>query len=115
MPISRIDLTALLLLGLAPWPALQAADAPAIAAAAQTTVSIHDFMFSPMALQVTAGTTVTWTNLDPEPHTIRSVDDSFRSGALDQNDSFTFRFDKPGTYKYGCSIHPQMIATVVVK
>jgi plastocyanin len=113
MPPIRVCLTALLLLG--SGTALRAADAPAASAVAQSTVSIHDFMFSPMSLQVTAGTTVTWTNLDPEPHTIHSVDDAFRSGALDQNDSFTFKFDKPGTYRYVCSIHPQMVATVVVK
>jgi plastocyanin len=42
------------------------------------------------------------------------VDGLFRSGALDQNDSFTFKFDKPGTYKYLCSIHPRMMAAIIV-
>jgi plastocyanin len=102
------------LLALAVCSTLHAADALA-PAADPAAIAIHDFMFSPMSLVVAAGTTVTWTNFDPEPHTIRSVDDTFRSGALDQNDSFKFRFDKPGTYKYVCSIHPQMVATVVVK
>jgi plastocyanin len=90
----------------------------ALSAAAQppeSVVEIKDFMFNPMSLQVPAGTTVRWKNLDGEPHTIRSVDDSFRSGALDQNDSFGFKFDRPGTYRYSCSIHPQMVATIVVK
>jgi plastocyanin len=54
-----------------------------------------------------------WKNFDGEPHTIRSVDDVFRSGALDQNVSF--KFDKPGSNKYVCSIQPQMVATIVVK
>jgi plastocyanin len=54
-------------------------------------------MFNPMSLVVPVGTTVSWKNLDGEPHTIRSLDDTFRSGALDQNDSFSFKFDKPGT------------------
>jgi plastocyanin len=80
-----------------------------------STIAIHNFMFNPMSLVVPVGTTVSWKNLDGEPHTIRSVDDTFRSGALDQNDSFSFKFDKPGTYKYTCSIHPQMVATIVVK
>jgi plastocyanin len=43
-----------------------------------------------------------------------SNDGLFRSGGLDQNDSFTFKFDKPGTYKFLCSIHPQMLGTIVV-
>ena len=72
-------------------------------------------MFEPMSLVVAAGTKVTWKNFDGEPHTIHSIDDAFRSGALDQNDTFSFQFDKPGTYRYVCSIHPQMVATIVVK
>ena len=57
----------------------------------------------------------TWTNLDGEPHTITNVDGLFRSGAIDQGESYTFRFDRPGVYAYLCSIHPKMRATVTVK
>ncbi|MGH8208145.1 MAG: cupredoxin domain-containing protein [Steroidobacteraceae bacterium] len=80
-----------------------------------TTVAIRDFAFSPASMTVAVGTTVRWKNFDGEPHTIRSVDMSFRSDPLDQNDSFAFKFDKPGIYRYVCSIHPQMIGTIVVK
>ena len=80
-----------------------------------TTISIRDFSFAPMSMTVAIGTTVRWKNLDGEPHTVRSVDTGFRSDPLDQNDSFTFKFDKPGTYRYVCSIHPQMVGTIVVK
>ena len=80
-----------------------------------TTVYIKDFMFTPMTLTVPVGTTVTWQNLDEEPHTIRSVDEQVKTGALDQNERYSFRFDQPGTYKYVCSIHPSMVGTIVVK
>jgi plastocyanin len=90
------------------------AAAPA-AAGGDTTISIDKFMFAPTAITVVAGTTVHWMNLDPEPHTVRGVDTGFRSDPLDQNDSFAFKFDKPGTYRYICSIHPQMVGTIVVK
>jgi plastocyanin len=83
--------------------------------ASEETVSIREFSFSPVAMTVAPGTTVRWKNLDGEPHTVRSVDATFRSDPLDQNDSFAFKFDKPGTYRYVCSIHPQMIGTIVVK
>ena len=89
--------------------------APSAKSSAAPTISIHEFMFSPTSVTVTAGTTVHWKNLDPEPHTIRSVDATFKSDALDQDDSFAFKFDKPGTYRYVCSIHPQMMGTIVVK
>ena len=82
---------------------------------AQTTITIQNFSFSPVSMTVPVGATVSWKNLDGEPHTVRSLDEQFRSGALDQNDSFTFRFVKAGTYRYVCSIHPQMVGTVVVK
>jgi plastocyanin len=78
-------------------------------------VVMKNFDFSPMAITVHAGGTVTWKNLDGEPHTVVSADGMFRSAALDQNDTFTFKFTKPGTYKYVCSIHPKMMATVLVK
>jgi plastocyanin len=84
------------------------------ATADDATVTIKNFMFA-MDVTVTPGSTVTWKNLDGEPHTITSADGLFRSPALDENDSFSFKFDKPGVYKYICSIHPKMRATVTVK
>jgi|HubBroStandDraft_1064217.scaffolds.fasta_scaffold456452_2 plastocyanin len=103
------------LLGLASGGASRAAQPSAAPAAADSSIAIRNFMFEPMSLEVAAGTKVTWKNFDGEPHTIHSIDDAFRSGALDQNDTFSFQFDKPGTYRYVCSIHPQMVATIVVK
>ncbi len=89
--------------------------APGSAAApANTTIELKTFMFSPTTVTVVAGTTVTWKNLDPEPHTIASVDGAFRSGALDEGDKFSFTFATPGSYRYVCSIHPQMVGTVIV-
>lgn len=80
-----------------------------------TIVMAKDFMFAPTSLTVRAGSTVTWTNNDDEPHTVVSVTGLFRSAALDTKDSFSFRFDKPGTYRYSCSIHPRMVGTIVVE
>jgi plastocyanin len=77
-------------------------------------VIIKNFDFAPMSVTIKAGTSVTWKNLDGEPHTVTSVDGLFRSGAIDQDESFTFKFTKPGTYKYLCSIHPRMMAAVIV-
>jgi plastocyanin len=78
-------------------------------------IVMKDFMFVPMALTVNAGSTVTWANTDDEPHTIVSDTGLFRSGAIDTNESFSFKFDKPGTYHFTCSIHPRMVGTIVVQ
>ena len=79
------------------------------------TINIKNFMFMPMDASVTPGSSVTWKNLDEEPHTVTSETGAFASGGLDTNQSYTFKFDKPGVYKYRCSIHPQMVATITVK
>ncbi len=78
-------------------------------------VSAKNFMFSPATITVKAGATVTWLNLDEEPHTVFSNAGLFRSSALDTKESFSFTFDKPGTYHYLCTIHPQMLGTIVVE
>ena len=85
------------------------------AAPAPSTIAIKNLNFSPLAPKVTAGATVTWQNNDGEPHTVVSVDGSFRSAALDTGESFTFKFTKAGVYKYICSIHPRMTGTITVK
>ena len=91
--------------------AAPAADAPEGSAI----VMAKDFMFAPTALTVAPGSTVTWTNKDDEPHTVVSEGGLFRSAALDTNESFSFRFDKPGTYRYRCTIHPRRVGTIVVR
>jgi plastocyanin len=91
---------------------LVAADA---SAADQPRILIKDFMYMPMSLTVAAGTTVTWVNMDDEPHNVISDAGLFRSGGFDTNESFSYKFDKPGTYRITCSIHPRMIATIVVE
>ena len=78
-------------------------------------VTVKNFDFHPMAIAIPVGATVTWKNLDGEPHTVTSVDGLFRSGALDTGDSYSFRFAKPGVYRYLCSIHPRMVGAVTVQ
>lgn len=85
------------------------------AQAGSTIVMAKDFMFAPTSLTVATGSTVTWTNKDDEPHTVVSEGGLFRSAALDTNESFSFRFDRPGTYRYMCTIHPRMLGTIVVR
>jgi plastocyanin len=83
--------------------------------AAESAVSIDNFTFGPPELTVAAGSQVVWVNRDDIPHTVMSTDRSFRSKPLDTDDKFSFTFDKAGTYKYFCSIHPKMVGTIVVR
>ncbi|MGO9949894.1 MAG: cupredoxin family copper-binding protein [Steroidobacteraceae bacterium] len=89
-----------------------------LAASAETEASrivVKDFMFMPMSLTVKAGSTVTWVNMDDEPHTVVSNTQLFRSGALDTKETFSFKFTEPGTYHFTCSIHPRMVGIIVVQ
>jgi plastocyanin len=85
------------------------------ASTAPAEVHISNFKFDPPRLTVAVGATVTWINQDDELHTVTSAGGAFTSPALDTDDSFSFHFDKPGTYVYRCAIHPQMTGTIVVQ
>jgi len=78
-------------------------------------IVVKDFMFMPTQLTVKAGSTVTWTNKDNEPHTVISDTGLFKSGGMDTDESFKFRFEQPGTYHFTCSIHPRMVGTIIVQ
>ena len=87
--------------------------APA-APASGNAVNIDNFAFAPATLTVPAGSTVTWTNRDEEPHTVVANDGSFHSPGMGSQATFSYTFAKAGTFDYVCSIHPFMHATVVV-
>jgi len=78
-------------------------------------VTIDNFSFGPMQLEVPVGTQVTWINKDDVPHTVVSVDHKFKSRALDTDEKFSFTFQDAGTYEYFCSVHPKMTGKIVVK
>ena len=77
-------------------------------------ITISNFTFAPNNLSAPAGTTVTWTNNDDTIHRVMITDLKVKSNALDTGDSFSYKFDKPGTYKYFCTMHPVMTGVVVV-
>jgi plastocyanin len=78
-------------------------------------IHIDNFSFQPAQLTVAKGSQVTWTNRDDIPHTIVLTGIGVRSKALDTDASFTYQFDKAGTFSYVCGLHPQMHGQVVVK
>jgi plastocyanin len=80
---------------------------------ATNAVTIVDFGFKPAGVTVKAGTTVTWTN-HGRTHTVTADDGSFDSGHIASGGAFSMTFKKAGTYAYHCSIHPSMVAQVVV-
>ncbi len=90
------------------------APAASTAKTATVTVDIKNFMFMPMTLTIPQGTTVVWTNSDQVPHTVVEKNRQFRSAALDTGDTFSHTFDTAGTVEYYCTLHPTMLAKIVV-
>ncbi len=88
-----------------------------------TTISVDDgvsvqvkgFCYLPTVLHVEVGETVTWTNLDPAPHTVTGINGSWGSyDEFGQDESVSFTFDEPGVYGYYCVLHSGMVGVVVV-
>ena len=97
-------------------PELTAAgEAVSAAAASPAAVKIDNFAFTPATLTITAGTTVTWKNDDDSPHRIGDKNGTFKSAALDTDDTFSHTFAAPGEYPYICTIHPYMAGKIIVK
>jgi plastocyanin len=63
---------------------------------------------------VSAGTAITWTNLDKAPHTATARDESFDTGTLKKNQAGEIALDDPGTYAYYCRFHQFMNGTIEV-
>ena len=78
-------------------------------------IGIDNFKFAPTPLTIEKGTEVTWTNHDDIPHSIVLNALGVHSKAMDTDGTFTYKFDKTGTFFYVCGLHPFMQAKVVVK
>jgi plastocyanin len=78
-------------------------------------ISIKGMKFGPDTVTIKPGQTVTWTNNDQRDHTVAAADGSFNSGNLGPGATYSFKFTKPGTYHYACTLHPRMKAEIVVK
>ncbi|MFL5617559.1 MAG: metallophosphoesterase [Gemmatimonadaceae bacterium] len=91
------------------------AERPAVARASNE-IGIDNFAFAPATLTVKRGTKVVWINDDDVPHLIVNVEGKFPSSkVLDTNQRFSATLTAPGTYRYFCSLHPQMQGKLVVE
>ena len=61
------------------------------------------YRFDPKVIEVTPGTTVTWTNDDNFTHTVQV--DGQDDHEVGRDESVSITFDLPGTYHYVCTLH----------
>lgn len=88
--------------------------APSGDAARSEKVEIEDFAYDPDPVTIEEGGKVTWINRDSVPHTATAEDGSFDTGTLEEGKIGSATFKDAGTYRYVCTIHPQMEGTVEV-
>lgn len=87
--------------------------ATASVSAADRTVTISGFAYSPDPVTINVGDTVTWTNDDGQAHT--ATGSGWNTGDLGNGESGSVTFQAAGTFQYMCGIHPAMRGTVVVR
>jgi len=79
-------------------------------------VDITNFSFVPEEINIKKGDTVVWTEKDEVPHTVTASnkEDLLASDILSKNDTYSFTFDKVGTFNYRCKLHAAMSGVVNV-
>jgi len=81
---------------------------------AQAAISIGDTMtgFVPSSITIKKGATVTWTNQDGKPHTVKG--DGFQSGTLEYKDSYERTFSQVGSYQFYDTFNEAMVGNISV-
>jgi plastocyanin len=75
---------------------------------------VRSYRFDPKTIEIVAGQSVTWTNEDNFTHTVRV--DGQDDHEVGRGESVSIKFDKPGTYRYVCTLHSHdMHGEVIVK
>lgn len=86
-------------------PAAQPNQANPAAAPVTINIDMVGFKFSPQEISIPAGSTVIWTNKEAAKHNVVADDNAFESPTLDKGQSFSRKFDTPGTITYYCKFH----------
>ncbi len=80
-------------------------------------VHVGDMKFAPAEVTIKAGETVTWKFTDKVPHTVQGIGDKamgINSPIIDKGE-WSYTFTVPGSYRYLCSLHPEMRGTITVQ
>jgi plastocyanin len=82
--------------------------------AATKRVDILRNAFSPATVNIVAGDTIRWRNVDSRNHQVVSTTGTFASPVLRPGRTYSFPFDVAGTYRYRDALNPNVTGTVRV-
>ena len=87
---------------------------PVVFTGQEASVKVIDTDYSPKAIRVPVGATVTWKFSGSLSHTVTDESNSFDSGTKQQGDSFAHTFSAAGEFDYYCIIYHIMAGRVIV-
>ncbi|MGS2808758.1 cupredoxin domain-containing protein [Nocardia sp. MW-W600-9] len=80
------------------------------------TIDVTGMKYSPADATIKVGETVTWKFSDKAPHNVQGIGDKamgINSPIIDKGE-WSYTFTQPGTYRYLCSLHPDMRGSITV-
>ena len=108
-----------------PLPIEQSAEQPITYAdgkITERTIFIKNYLYEPNTVTISPGTKVTWINMDylenvnrAWPHGVKIYGVNVQSRKLAADESFSYVFDTPGTYRFIDTLNPKtMEGTIIV-
>ncbi|MGY0503357.1 plastocyanin/azurin family copper-binding protein [Nocardia sp. FBN12] len=80
------------------------------------TVEVDVMKYAPADATIKVGETVTWKFSDKVPHNVQGIGDKamgLNSPIIDKGE-WSYTFTQPGTYRYMCTLHPDMRGSITV-
>ncbi|HWJ83350.1 MAG TPA: plastocyanin/azurin family copper-binding protein [Nocardioides sp.] len=82
-------------------------------AQAAKVVDVDNMQYTPQTVRITVGHAVKWTFNDNVAHTVTGS--GWGSGVKQPGETYRHVFRRTGTFRYHCTIHPDMTGKVVVR
>lgn len=77
-------------------------------------VTIVSGGFTPNLINISVGSSVTWTNNDTSAHTVVANNGAFTSGTIAPGGQYSYAFPSAGTFAYHDAANPNMVGVVNV-
>src|SRR5207249_591519 len=77
-------------------------------------VTVGAYQPTTFTVHLSAGGKVTWINKDSTGHTVTNKSGLFDSGTFTTLRTWSYTFTQAGSYQYYCTLHPNMVGTIIV-